>query len=106
MDEGRRDVKIEAAVVRALEAQPEVVVPVAFAARVGAALPERRPTTRRVSAGRHAGIAAVVVLVAAVFCIAPHTAPSFTSLAFDVEMLLLLELAGIVAWLTNLRREL
>ena len=101
-----QDQKIEAAILRALETQPTVVVPEAFAARVCAALPQLKPVRRRMSAGQQAGLAAVAVLLVAVFWLAPHTAPRFTSVAFDVEIMLLLELAGVAAWLATLRREL
>jgi hypothetical protein len=39
----------------------------------------------------------VVVLAAALFVLAPHAGPSFSNLAFDLELMVLAEL-GAVAW--------
>ena len=105
MDGNQLDPKIDAAVLRCLETPPVVVVPAAFAGRVRAALPAPTPRRQRVSAGQQAGVAAVVLLLVAVFWLAPHTAPRFTSMAFDVEIMLLLELAGVLAWLANRHRD-
>jgi len=93
----------EAEVTRALEQKPSVAVPVDFAARVKLALPAQP----KVRAGRFAGqsvgqIAAVVGAVglfAGLCLLAPHARPSFESLAFDLEMVLLVELGGVVVWL-------
>ena len=94
----------EARVTRALEAQPLVVVPADFAVRVRQALPV--PSQRRsvVSMGRVAAIVGAVVLAVALFALAPHARPEFTSLAFDMELVVLLELAAIAYWFLG-RRE-
>jgi len=94
----------EARVTRALEAQPLVVVPADFAVRVRQALPV--PSQRRsvVSMGRVAAIVGAVVLAVALFALAPHARPEFTSLAFDMELVVLLELGAIAYWFVG-RRE-
>jgi hypothetical protein len=48
--------------------------------------------------------AAMVVLTVAMFALAPHAAPDFRNLAFDLELLVLAELGGIAYWLM-VRRE-
>jgi hypothetical protein len=93
----------EAEIVRALEEKPVVAVPGDFAARVRAALPPQ-PKVKAGrfagrSLGRMAGGIAAVGLVAALCLLAPHARPSFESLAFDMEMLVLVELALVGAWL-------
>jgi len=95
---------VDAAITRALERQPEVVVPVDFAARVRAALPAQPKVRERRSVGRIvAAIGAAGVLLALCW-LAPHARPSFESVAFDLEMVLVVELAGVAAWL-GMRRS-
>lgn len=73
-----------------------------MAARV-AAVP--RPKARqRVSFGLLASAAAFVMLVTAMFCLAPHTQPGFGSLAFNIELLLLIQMLVLLAWVTLRRR--
>jgi hypothetical protein len=96
---------VDAAITRALERQPEVVVPEGFAARVRASLPARTKVRERRSVGRTAATVAGVGLVLALCWLAPHARPSFGSLAFDLEMVLLLELAGVAAWLGTRRSD-
>ena len=105
MDEEMKDDGLEAAITRALERQPEVVVPAEFAARVRAALPARAKVRARRSVGRTAAMAAGVGLMLALCLLAPHARPSFGSLAFDLEMVLLVELAGVAAWLGTRRSD-
>jgi len=87
---------------RALQRQPHVVVPAEFAARVAQSLPTRPASLgwgvgRAWSAGKIAAGIAAVVLAGSLFVLAPHAVPSFSSLAFDVELVVLAELAA-VAW--------
>lgn len=81
---------------RALSRQPEVSVPAAFAARVTASLPQRGrvPARARFSVARSAALAAALALAVALFVLAPHVETT-RSLAFGLEMLLLVQLAGI-----------
>ena len=95
---------IDAAITRALERQPEVAVPVDFAAKVRAALPAQSKVRERRSVGRIAAGAAAVGLLLALCWLAPHARPSFASVAFDLEMVLVVELAGVAAWL-GMRRS-
>jgi hypothetical protein len=94
---------LETAITQALEQQPRVTVPVDFAARVRAALPAQPRGRVRRFAGRSvsqtAATVAAVGLVAALCVLAPHARPSFESVAFDMEMLVLVELGLVVAWL-------
>lgn len=103
-DEVSMDAAAETLVVKGLERAPQVMVPEEFAARVMAALPAVRPARARMRVGRIATAAALVVLAVALFVLAPRATPSFTNVAFDVEMLLLVELAGIGWWFVA-RRE-
>jgi hypothetical protein len=99
------DIQIDIQIDGALAAQPEPAIPADFAARVRAALPPVAPARRRVSAARSTAIAASATLLVAVFCIAPHAAPSFSNLTFDIELSLLAELACILTWLSQPRPE-
>lgn len=104
-EEMKDDSAMEAAITRALERQSEVLVPADFAARVRASLPARPRVRARRSVGRIAGTAAVAGLIVGLCWLAPHTQPSFASLAFDFEMLMLVELAGVAAWLAMRRHD-
>ena len=95
---------VDAAITRALERQPEVVVPMDFAAKVRAALPAQPKVRERRSAGMIAAGAAAVGLLLALCLLAPHARPSFESMAFDLEMVLVVELVGVAAWL-GMRRS-
>lgn len=95
----------EAAIERMLDRKPEAVVPAEFAARVRAALPARPTVRARRSVGRGVAAVAVAGLVVALGVLAPHARPSFGSLAFDLEMLLVVELMGVAAWLGTRRSD-
>jgi hypothetical protein len=85
----------------ALGSKPSPRIPEAFAEKVVAramALPQRR--TRRAPVGRTIAWASAAALTSALFALAPHAAPSFSSLSFDAELVLLLELAGL-SWLLS-----
>jgi hypothetical protein len=94
------DVQFDAVMTRALERGPEVSVPMDFAARVAASLPPARKPRRTMQVSRTAAIASAGVLAVAMFVLAPHAAPTFASLAFDFELIAILQLAGIGYWLT------
>ena len=96
--------EFEATITRALDRKPEVVVPADFAAKVRASLPPRPKVRTQRSAGRTAAGVAAVGLVVALCWLAPHARPSFGSVAFDLEMVLVVELMGVAAWL-GLRRS-
>ena len=98
---------VEAEIVRVLEQKPAVTVPADFAAKVRAALPAQKKVRAarfggrfaRRSLGRTVAVAAVGGLVVGLCLLAPHARPSFESVAFDVEMVMLLELGLVGAWL-------
>ena len=94
----------EAAITQALELRRDPVIPAGFTARVMQSLPAQKPATPRLQVGRTIGIIAAAVLMAGMFALAPHATPNFTSLTFDVELLLLAELGALGYWLTA-RRE-
>jgi hypothetical protein len=94
------DTHFEAAITRALEHAPAVVIPPDFATRVRVALPAPPPVRAPRSLGRLYATIAVAALLITLYAIAPHAAPSFANVAFDLELTLLVELAGIAAWLT------
>jgi hypothetical protein len=96
--------ELEAAITRALDRKPEIVVPMDFAAKVRAALPAQPKVRARRSVGREAAVVATAGLVLALCWLAPHARPSFGSVAFDLEMVLVVELMGVAAWL-GMRRS-
>jgi len=96
--------EMEAAIAKAIERRREPVVPVDFAARVMQSLPAQKAARPKRHIGRVVGLVAAVVLTGGVFALAPHAVPSFTNLSFDLELMLLGELAGIAYWLAA-RRE-
>jgi hypothetical protein len=95
---------VDAAITRALERQPEVVVPMDFAAKVRAALPAQPKVRERRSVGRIVAVAGAAGLLLMLCWLAPHARPSFESVAFDLEMVLVVELVGVAAWL-GMRRS-
>ena len=93
------DETFDAALTTALERAPKSAVPHDFAARVRAALPPQSAPRRSERTTRVAALAAAIVLTIALFLIAPHTSPSFASLNFDIELLVLAQLLAIACWL-------
>jgi len=91
---------------QALEQQPDVMIPAEFAARMRAALPAQTQLRARgpVRVGRTVAMVSGAVLLAAMCWLAPHSSASFRSAAFDMELVLLAELAGVVAWM-GMRRD-
>ncbi len=104
LEEGIPEAGLEASLLSALEHPAEVDVPPGFAARVIAALPAPRRAPAPLQLGRKTAVVSVIVLSIAMFALAPHTAPTFGNLAFDTELLVIAQLAGITYWLT-VRRE-
>jgi hypothetical protein len=106
MSDERMERKLEAAmnhgIDQALARQPEVVVPEGFAARVRAELPAvcagRLPAWRRMGAGRLAGAVAMAGLAVAFCWLAPGARPDFGSLRFDLELVVLAEMAAVGWW--------
>jgi hypothetical protein len=95
-----QDDKLDAVMTRAIERAPEVNVPVDFAARVAAALPPLPARRKPMQVGRTAALAAAGVLAVAMCLLAPHAAPTFASMAFDFELVVIAQLGGIAYWLT------
>jgi len=95
--ENSETMSVESAITRALEKKPEVVVPAGFAARVMVSLPPRKQR-RKLPVGQTAVLAGLLALVLTMFALAPHVTPVYTNFAFDLEMLLLVQMAGIGWW--------
>jgi hypothetical protein len=96
--------EFEAVMTRALERSPELpplAIPVDFAARVAASLPQQRTARPAVRVGRIAAIVAMVVLAIVLFVLAPHASPSFASFTFDIELIVLAQLGAIAYWLST-----
>ncbi len=96
--------EFEDAITRALDRKPEVAVPADFGAKVRAALPAQPKVRERRSVGLTAAGVGAAGLVVALCWLAPHARPSFASMAFDLEMVLVVELVGVAAWL-GMRRS-
>ena len=94
----------EARLTAALEHRPEPTIPADFATRLAAQLPALKPARRRVNASRSFAVLAAVICVLALAWLAPHATPSYSSVSFDLELLLFAQLAFIAYWLTT-RRE-
>lgn len=93
---------LDAAITRALERQPAVVIPADFASRAAARAVAEPQRTRSPWAGFGPRIAAVsgVLLTGTLFAFAAHAKPSFFDLRFDLELLLLVEL-GVVSYVVT-----
>lgn len=100
--------ELEAVVVQALERPPVVRIADGFAARVAAAaaaMPvEPVRVRRRVSAGRVMAMVALGVLGVTLFVLAPQAGTRVASWPFVVEMLALVQMAGIGYGLIRLDR--
>jgi len=88
---------LEATITKALEKKPEVVVPAEFAGRVMLSLPPRQ-RRRKMPVGRAGVLAGLLALGLTMFALAPHVTPQITNFAFDLELLLLVQMAGIGWW--------
>jgi predicted tellurium resistance membrane protein TerC len=88
---------LEASITRALEKKPEAVVPAEFVARVMRSLPPRKQR-RKLPVGQTAALTGLLALVLTMFALAPQVTPQITNFAFDLEMLLLVQMAGIGWW--------
>jgi hypothetical protein len=83
---------------QALQQQPEVLVPADFAARVRRQLPAVHPARGRLGVGRTVGALALVALIGALCWLAPGARPDFSSLRFDLELVVLAEMAAVGWW--------
>ena len=101
----RASAALDALVVRALERKPEVLSPAMFARRV-ALLVVSQPTPRSLHAGSYAfgaSLLAAVLVAVSLFALAPRAQASFTSFAFDLELVFLAQLALLAWWLAARR---
>ena len=89
--------RLEAAITQALEKKPETAVPAEFAGRVMRSLPPRRRRPK-MPVGRTVVLAGMVALALTMFALAPEVKPQITNFAFDLELLLLVQMAGIGWW--------
>ena len=89
--------RLEAAITQALEKKPETAVPAEFAGRVMRSLPPRQ-RRRKMPVGRTAVLVGLLALALTMFALAPQARPHMTNFAFDLELLLLVQMAGIGWW--------
>jgi hypothetical protein len=92
---------MEKAITRALDERRATAIPENFAARVCGSLPAPPVMRRRTSVGRTIAMVMVVLAMSAMFAMAPRATVNFANLGFDVECLLMLQLAGIMYWLAG-----
>ncbi|MFZ0662611.1 MAG: hypothetical protein WAM66_07965 [Acidobacteriaceae bacterium] len=92
-----REAWLNATVVRALEAKPEVEIPADFAARVARRLPAKRAATSRSHWGLTIAILLVAAGLAAMAFAYPMTVNTWTGRVFMA--LVVSEIAGIALWL-------
>ena len=99
--------ELEKAIDAALEQQQALSIPVDFAARVAerAALLPRRSHAPRARYARSVAILLSAILVVALFLLAPHAQPTFSSLGFDIELAVTILLAALAYWLTRVPSE-
>jgi hypothetical protein len=91
--------RMEQAIDKALQRQPMLNVPEGFAVRVRGQLPPAPSRTGQgIGAGRLAGLAGMLALVAAFCWLAPGARPDFASLRFDLELVVLAEMAAVGWW--------
>jgi hypothetical protein len=95
--------KLDADVEQALEQKPAVRIPEGFAARVAAQAAAQpvsaplKPRVQKMAMSRVAAIVAMAVCAVVLFAVAPRVGSSYTGWPFVVEMLALVQMAGI-AW--------
>ncbi|HLI75873.1 MAG TPA: hypothetical protein VKV02_02930 [Acidobacteriaceae bacterium] len=89
---------LEAAISSALSHKPAMSISPDFAARVArSALAQPLPRRARwVGWGPRLAIASGALLTVGMFALAPHATPSLTDLRFDAELVLFLELCGLL----------
>jgi hypothetical protein len=95
--------RVEQGIDAALARKPEPSISNDFASKVmarAAALPPRRSVSSS-RIGRNIAWASAVMLAVALFVIAPQAAPNLTSIRFDIEMILLVQLACLGWWLSR-----
>ncbi|WP_263381018.1 hypothetical protein [Granulicella paludicola] len=94
-----QNVELDARVERALEQAPVVRIPEGFAAKVAAAAAAqpvvRVRVRRRISLGHAMTLGAMVVVLVALFVVAPMAGTKVQSWPFALEMVLLAQLAGL-----------
>jgi len=88
---------LETTITRALEKRPEMTVPAEFSGRVMRSLPPRR-SRRKMPVGQAGAMAGMLALALTMFALAPHVTPQLSNFAFDLELLLLVQMAGIGWW--------
>lgn len=93
------DEEFEARLTRSLEAAPQIAVPVDFAARVMARVPQREMAvpTRVSNAARSVALASIAVL-ACVLLVLMFAIPQTRFVSFALEPLLAMQLAGLLYW--------
>ena len=94
------EAQVDIQLISALESKPQAVIPADFAARLAARV-QTLPTPAPRRPARYGELATGIgfaILLLAMFVLAPWTQPTFTSLSFDLELLLLAQMLGLAAW--------
>ena len=95
--------QLDQRLIHALEIAPEPRVPTDFAARVASLLPARRPVSLTPNYyGRYAMIASMVILLAALLLLAPHTTDR-SAFGLTLQWLLCAQFIGLAVWLSARR---
>ncbi len=98
---------LENSITVALEQPQSPAIPANFAAQVAAhaATLPRRSRVARPRYARAVSILLTAVLVVALFILAPHAQPSFSSVGFDIELMATALLGALLYWLTRVHGE-
>jgi hypothetical protein len=100
----RENTPLNLAIDHCLEHAAEPRIPIDFAAKVAAALPPVPARRRSPFLARKIAFAAAALLLLALFALAPHSSATLTNTAFDLELLLLVQLIAVAWWLAVRRR--
>lgn len=93
-------IELSPRLMRALEHAPQPAIPTDFAAKVAASLPALKPARKPLRLSRTVSLISLGVLTVAMFILARYASPSFTSIAFDFELVLIAQMAAIGYWMT------
>jgi hypothetical protein len=96
--------RLDRRLIHALEVAPEPRVPADFAARVAKMLPATRPVAAAPTHyGYYAMVASMVILMAALLFLAPHTA-NRSVFEVTLQWLLCAQFIGLAVWISARRR--
>jgi hypothetical protein len=90
----------------ALGVKPSVQIPSDFAAKVAAlaVIQQARPRRRVPQMGKSMALVLAPLVAIAMFALAPHASPNVKSVIFDIEVILIAQLALIGWWVSGASR--